>query len=278
MNIGHGKLQCSDDGVVAGVCRGLADYLSLDVGVLRFTFVAMAFVSFGVFAIAYVVLWLILPAGNRTRREVDVRSESPSEKPSQTQALQRQRKPRSQAVNEPPVPPPAPGMEEVGDFRGSSGFVVVGVTVGIVLVVVLFCIMLSMLFPVLSPAKLWPLGIIAPGIARMVLPGRQGYRMEAFCDGVVLILVGNMLLLNTSGMIDTNLRAWIEQGWPLLSIALGCVVLWKATGLDGFSLFALAMLALFCMIGALFCSVYGPASYLIGATSAGGGFVGFGVW
>lgn len=278
MNIGHEKLQCSDDGIIAGVCRGLADYLSLDVGVLRFAFVALAFVSLGIFALAYVVLWLVLPTSDGRYRTVEVQLDSArEEKPAAVQAEPKQRKSRAERASEPPTPPPAPGMEEVGESGGFTGFVAIGIVVGIAVVVSAFCIMLSILFPILSPMKLWPLAVIAPGIVRMVIPGSEGYRIEAFCEGALLILAGNVLLLNTTGMIVTNVDAWFSQGWPLLVIALGCTVLWKATGLDGFCAVAMVLIAAFCAVGVFFCSIYGPASYLLGASPVSGELVVFGV-
>ncbi len=50
-----------DDRMVAGVCSGVAGYLSVDVTVVRLLTVLGAIVSFGTVAIAYVVAWILMP-------------------------------------------------------------------------------------------------------------------------------------------------------------------------------------------------------------------------
>ena len=278
MELGNGKLQRTDDGIIAGVCSGLAECLSLDVGVLRFAFVALALVSAGTFVIGYVVLWLILPASPAEGRAVDVRPDAPSDAdPPAAEADSKVRR-RIDAANEPPVPPPAPGVEEVREPFDTTGFVVIALMVGIIAVVVFFCVVLSLFFPVFSPIQFWPLGVVAPGIVRMVIPGREGYRMDAFFDGAMFILMGIVLLLNTTGAVSMNGFAWIKQCWPLLMMAFGCVIIWKATGLAGFAVAALLLLAGFCVAGVAFCSVPGPAGFLAGKVGLGSSFVEFGVW
>jgi phage shock protein PspC (stress-responsive transcriptional regulator) len=47
--------------MVAGVCSGLADYLNVDVTLVRLGFVAMTIITGGVGALAYVAGWIIVP-------------------------------------------------------------------------------------------------------------------------------------------------------------------------------------------------------------------------
>lgn len=274
MDFGNGRLQRSGDGIIAGVCSGLAECLSLDVGVLRFAFVALALVSAGIFVLGYVVLWLILPAAPGVHRAVEVRPDASSDADLQSDHSDPKQRKRADSANDPPVPPPVPGLEEVPEPMDTTGFVIAALAVGLVLVVVLFCVVLSLFFPVFKPLQFWPLGVITPGIVRMVLPGRAGYRMDAFFDGAMFILMGIVLLLNTTGMVAMDGIAWISQGWPLLAIALGCVILWKATGLEGFCAAALILFGAFCVVGVAFCSVPGPSSAFIKAAPLGGHFPG----
>lgn len=278
MELGNGKLQRTDDGIIAGVCSGLAECLSLDVGVLRFAFVALALVSTGVFVLVYVVLWLILPESPAEDRAVDVRPGVPSDADLPAADSDSKARRRADAVNEPPAPPPAPGVKEVREPFDTTGFVAVALVLGIVAVVALFCIVLSLFFPVFSPIQFWPLGVVAPGIVRMVIPGREGYRMDAFFDGALFILMGIVLLLNTTGAVSMDGFAWISQCWPLFMMAFGCVILWKATGLAGFAVAALLLFAAFCVAGVAFCSVPGTVGLLAGEAGFGSSFVEFGVW
>lgn len=49
--------------VISGVCAGLADYLNIDVSIVRVIFIAsMALKGFGL--LAYIILWIVLPKKN----------------------------------------------------------------------------------------------------------------------------------------------------------------------------------------------------------------------
>lgn len=50
-----------DDRMVAGVCAGAADYLGMDVSLVRVLTVLGAVFGFGSLIVAYVVAWLLIP-------------------------------------------------------------------------------------------------------------------------------------------------------------------------------------------------------------------------
>ena len=50
-----------DDRMVAGVCSGVADYLGVDVTLVRLVTVVGAIFGFGSLILAYVVAWALLP-------------------------------------------------------------------------------------------------------------------------------------------------------------------------------------------------------------------------
>ena len=54
-----------DDRMIGGVCSGIAKHFDLDPTLVRVVFVVLSLVS-GVGIIAYVVMWLLLPAAERT--------------------------------------------------------------------------------------------------------------------------------------------------------------------------------------------------------------------
>lgn len=47
--------------MIAGICGGLADYFKLDPVLVRILSVVLAFVSFGTWLLAYILLWLFVP-------------------------------------------------------------------------------------------------------------------------------------------------------------------------------------------------------------------------
>ena len=51
----------SDDRMIAGVCSGVADYLGVDVTLVRLVTVVGAIFGFGSLILAYVVAWALLP-------------------------------------------------------------------------------------------------------------------------------------------------------------------------------------------------------------------------
>ncbi len=46
--------------LIAGVCSGLADYLNIDVTILRIVWVILV-LFYGVGILAYLILWIVMP-------------------------------------------------------------------------------------------------------------------------------------------------------------------------------------------------------------------------
>ena len=65
--------------------------------------------------------------------------------------------------------------------------------------------------------SLWPLLIIAFGLARFAQPHADGSR-----DGGGVLLLGIWLLLNEMGLLR------FRDSWPLILVALGVHKMWKA--------------------------------------------------
>ncbi|GAA4734352.1 hypothetical protein GCM10023350_17460 [Nocardioides endophyticus] len=51
----------SNDRMIAGVCSGVADYLGLDVTLVRLLTVVAAIFSVGAVAVAYIAAWILMP-------------------------------------------------------------------------------------------------------------------------------------------------------------------------------------------------------------------------
>ena len=51
----------SNDRMIAGVCSGVADYLGLDVTLVRLLAVVAAVFSVGTVAVAYIAAWILMP-------------------------------------------------------------------------------------------------------------------------------------------------------------------------------------------------------------------------
>jgi phage shock protein C len=47
--------------LLAGVCAGIAEYIGIDVTVVRLVFVALGVVTFGVGVLIYLAAWIVIP-------------------------------------------------------------------------------------------------------------------------------------------------------------------------------------------------------------------------
>jgi phage shock protein C len=47
--------------LLAGVCSGIAEYVGIDVTVIRLLFVALGVVTFGVGVLIYLAAWIVIP-------------------------------------------------------------------------------------------------------------------------------------------------------------------------------------------------------------------------
>jgi phage shock protein C len=62
-NINNGKVlvRNRDNRIVAGVCAGLADYLGLDVNLVRLLVAVVTLFTAGTAILAYLVAWAVIP-------------------------------------------------------------------------------------------------------------------------------------------------------------------------------------------------------------------------
>ena len=59
--VGKRLVRRSDDKMVAGVCSGVADYLGVDVTLVRVLTVLGAVFGLGSLVVAYLVMWVLVP-------------------------------------------------------------------------------------------------------------------------------------------------------------------------------------------------------------------------
>lgn len=271
--------------IVAGICSGLARRWGIDVGVLRFAFIALTIVTFGLFSLVYVVLWLLLPVQSIDSHTVDVKpdsfaSETYGPRDAETarcrkRGERRGRQARKDRVDYSHVPPQSPQQAADAHYEasraqsaGASGEaseapVVVALVVGTTAVVAGMGAVISMTVPVFSPLQFWPLLLVGLGIVAIVVPSRNGYCMGEFVFGTALVCAGVVLALSTTGIFIVHYDAWLQQAWPLLFMSLGALFIWNGTYSNGFALLALALLVAFCAVAFLYCSEPGPAFWFL---------------
>lgn len=68
----------SENGMIGGVCAGLAEYLNVDVTWVRLIAVALCFVSLSTLAFAYLILWIVLPNADTPLQRMQLAGQSPT--------------------------------------------------------------------------------------------------------------------------------------------------------------------------------------------------------
>lgn len=66
------------DSMLGGVCSGLAHYLNIDVTIMRLITVVLFFLSASTVAIAYIVLWIVVPQANTPYQRMQMMGEDPT--------------------------------------------------------------------------------------------------------------------------------------------------------------------------------------------------------
>ena len=56
------KLTLSDDGMIGGVCGGLAEYFNIDPTLVRILWLVAAVLGIGSPVLIYIILWIIIPS------------------------------------------------------------------------------------------------------------------------------------------------------------------------------------------------------------------------
>jgi phage shock protein PspC (stress-responsive transcriptional regulator) len=65
--------QIREGAMLSGVCNGLAAYFSIDVTVVRVIFVVLAFLTYGLWALVYLVMMVVIPHANTTEERAAAR-------------------------------------------------------------------------------------------------------------------------------------------------------------------------------------------------------------
>ncbi|HEU0225007.1 MAG TPA: PspC domain-containing protein [Steroidobacteraceae bacterium] len=67
--------QIQEGAMISGVCNGLAAYLNLDVTIVRVIFVALAFLTGGIWALVYLVMMFVVPDANTPEKRAAARGQ-----------------------------------------------------------------------------------------------------------------------------------------------------------------------------------------------------------
>jgi hypothetical protein len=124
----------------------------------------------------------------------------------------------------PAVPDAAPQFQH--DVRRSATFW------GLMLIVLGTAFLAAQFVPTVSWWMLWPLVVIVSGVAHAVSTGRDDTRtMSRVFEGLGTVLVGAVLLGNTTGYVAWTVWLTFISLWPVLLIALGISIIGRGLGM-----------------------------------------------
>ena len=217
------RLYRTEDGRFAGVAGGFARYFGIDPTVMRLIFIALTILTCGLFVVAYIVIWLLIPCKGKPIRPLDV-TVDPS---------------LSSCCNT--------SHAKAAALRGVA--VACALVGGVLLLVVALSLAMPFVLPVFSPLQFWPLAVMAFGVLRLAVPGRDGYTLNSIVEGVILLVVGAMALMASLGAVSLRFDGWLSENWAFLCVVAGLLVLARATRSNGFIVAAAVLFLLFCFIG-----------------------------
>lgn len=68
----------TDNQIFGGVAAGLANYIGIDVTIIRILFILLTFASFSWMIVIYIILWIICPSAKTTSQKLEMRGIEPS--------------------------------------------------------------------------------------------------------------------------------------------------------------------------------------------------------
>lgn len=272
------RLYRSDDGVIAGVCAGIAEYCDIDPVIVRILAVLLSISSFGVVVLVYVLLWLVMPhrvsAGDPISCDAYLRVDpcaqpGPSAPPAGSRpippvghdaqaAYAASAAQQAGQTNQAPYAAYYEAVAATGARNASSretaagmgGTTRVVVWAGVILLFIGVAALLSSVVNEVSWWQLWPCLVILAGLVEMVVPSRREFRIRRFSRGIVVFSLGILLLLITIHMLSwQTIILMFEKLWPLLLIALGIDIISRAVGNE-----LLALAAALCVVAMVVCA------------------------
>ncbi|MDR3687638.1 MAG: hypothetical protein P4L93_11855 [Coriobacteriia bacterium] len=127
------------------------------------------------------------------------------------------------------TPPPAPPVPPVPTTDARHYRRRGGIGLGIILIALGLVFLVGQFVPGLAWWQMWPLFVILLGGIQIVTPDpRDGWGVSRVMDGVGTVLVGLVLLGNTTGYVSWGVWLVLLSLWPVLLIAFGLAIVGRA--------------------------------------------------
>jgi len=127
------------------------------------------------------------------------------------------------------TPPPAPPVPPIPTTDSHRHHRRGGIGLGIILIALGLIFLIGQFVPGMAWWQMWPLFVILLGGIQIVTPDpRDGWGLSRVMDGVGTVLVGFVLLGNTTGYVSWGVWLVLLSLWPVLLIAFGLAIVGRA--------------------------------------------------
>ena len=241
------ELYRAEDGLVGGVCAGMADSFDVDVIVPRILAVLITLVTFGIGAIIYVVLWARLP-----ERSLQSASDPYDVQPGLSNIDEQ----GSAAARRgfPSFARPSDGE------RNSTVSLVVRVAVAVCLAVV-FLIIAAMVPPFIPGTQawqLWPVAFLLVGVFLVIIPIHSRHEMVWHTIGIVVTALAAMALPMSLDLFSWHtVPAAFRALWFLVVAGAIMLIVGIVKSDTAFMVGGAVCIAAFCLFTLLFLSIPG---------------------
>ncbi|MDR2957478.1 MAG: PspC domain-containing protein [Coriobacteriales bacterium] len=242
------RLYRSDDAMIAGVCAGFAEYLGLDPTVFRIFAIIMLVLLFGIPAILYLLLIIIMPKQPLDNsRPIDIKASVTSEMsairsfgstPGAAWVSS-----NSEAFDA--VDPTLNGTDGRQASRGINILTILGVLLAGFAIIVLLGFFVDPFF-----WDYWPLIIILVGLIILCTPGYNGWRVSRAGYSILIVTVGIVIQLWRLGYYPL-IVFWntFWTFWPAGLIGIGLMIIGGVLRRDILKLASTLLISLALVIG-----------------------------
>ena len=247
------KLYRVEDGLVGGVCAGLAECYDVDIVVPRILAVLIVLVTFGLGTFAYLILWIRLPerAAQPASDPYDVR---PDYVGSDTHGA------LAASLG-------ALSAQASADGPRRSTTSLVARVAAAVLLAVLFLVVAAMVPPLLPGSEwwqFWPVALLVAGVFLVIIPIRSDHEMAWHVIGIVITSFAAMALPMSLDIVSWNSVPHAFGALWFLIVAGGVMlVIGVVRNEVSFMIGGAVCVALFCLFTLLFLSLPGNSTTFV---------------
>lgn len=247
--VGEHRVFRSREAFVGGVCAGIAERYDFDAIVIRILAVLLSFVTFGVAAIVYVVLWVRLPQEAAESGPYEVTPE----------------RAESHAYGSVDCDLDLRALLDSGcSDSGKLNFVArLAVAVGLMLLFLAVSTNVAPMIPGTHWWQFWPLVLLMVGLCLIVIPVHTRFETSWHAAGIVVTSLSATALPMSLGMVSwQTIPCALGQWWFLLIAAVVLWVVGVVRDVDALIVAGAFCFAILCLLGLSVCALPGELDFL----------------